>query len=381
MKKVIIFARYLECGGTEKALISLLKAIDYSKYDVTLKLFNEGDFYINEVPKEVKISRFKFKNVFCRAIFHRGKVDFMSRLFRKSWRILNNIKSNGWYDSYMRMMKYSEDNEEEYDLALDFNGYGYFLTTYLAEKIKAKKKATWMHDENLHWIKDMEPNLSKYDKVFCVSKAVKEEFDRLCPKYKNKSEIFYNIIDIDEIIKKAELFVPDFKKDCYNIVTVGRLAWQKGYEVAINAAYELKKKNFNFCWYFVGDGEEKESYEKMIAKLDLTNNIILLGKQKNPYPYVKCADIYVQPSRHEGYGITVLEARILKKIILASDLLPFREQIVNDVNGYLIENQPKLYAEKIIDIYNGVLSTEHIKESLEKEKIDFSSEIQKFYDM
>jgi glycosyltransferase involved in cell wall biosynthesis len=131
----------------------------------------------------------------------------------------------------------------------------------------------------------------------------------------------------------------------------------------------------------VGDGEEKESYEKMIAKLDLTNNIILLGKQKNPYLYVKCADIYVQPSRHEGYGITVLEARILKKIILASDLLPFREQIVNDVNGYLIENQPKLYAEKIIDIYNGVLSTEHIKESLEKEKIDFSSEIQKFYDM
>ena len=49
-------------------------------------------------------------------------------------------------------MDCTETETEEYDLLLDFHGYGYFLTAYGAKKIKAKKKAMWIHDENVWWI-------------------------------------------------------------------------------------------------------------------------------------------------------------------------------------------------------------------------------------
>ena len=85
--------------------------------------------------------------------------------------------------------------EKTYDVAIDFYGYGSFVTAFLATKIQAKKKATWLHDEKLYWLKSVQKYLCKYDKVYGVSQAVVDAFCREHPHYKDKAAVFYNVID------------------------------------------------------------------------------------------------------------------------------------------------------------------------------------------
>ena len=100
------------------------------------------------------------------------------------------------------------------------------------------------------------------------------------------------------------------------ILTVGRLSDKKGQDLAIQAAELLKNANVDFVWYFVGDGETKNLLSKMILELHLENNVVLLGGRSNPYPYFENCDIYVQPSRSEGFGISLAEAKLFGKPIM-----------------------------------------------------------------
>lgn len=64
------------------------------------------------------------------------------------------------------------------------------------------------------------------------------------------------------------------------------------------------------------------------------------------------SDLYIQPSRHEGFGLTVLEAIFLKKIVLVSDIPVLKEQIKNNVNGFVFRLNPENLSETIMKVYN-----------------------------
>ena len=89
--------------------------------------------------------------------------------------------------------------------------------------------------------------------------------------------------------------------------------------MAVEAACFLKKKGLAFKWYFIGEGSERKNIEKMISSYRLQNDVILLGLQTNPYPYMAQADVYVQTSRHEGFGMTIAEAKILGLPIVSTN--------------------------------------------------------------
>lgn len=95
--------------------------------------------------------------------------------------------------------------------------------------------------------------------------------------------------------------------------------------------------NLNLRWYLIGDGKEKENLEYLIKKNNLEDRIILLGTIGNPYPYFKECDIYVQPSRHEGYCITLAEARLFNKAIVTTDSVGAKEQIVDGETGLIVK--------------------------------------------
>ena len=71
----------------------------------------------------------------------------------------------------------------------------------------------------------------------------------------------------------------------------------------------MKKSKINFAWYAIGGGRDEKKLKKLVEKYCLENQFVFLGRKKNPYPYMKHCDLYVQPSRHEGYVITLVEAR------------------------------------------------------------------------
>lgn len=130
------------------------------------------------------------------------------------------------------------------------------------------------------WIKNVEDYLRDYDKVFCVSKTIKSVFDNLYPQFNRKSEVFYNFVDINNILFKSQEFIPiEFDKKEYNIVSVGRLTEQKGFDITLKAAYILKKKDFKFKWFVIGDGKDKKKLNKQLRKLKLEDSFFFLGKK------------------------------------------------------------------------------------------------------
>ena len=83
----------------------------------------------------------------------------------------------------------------------------------------------------------------------------------------------------------------------------------------------MKQDGYKVKWYCVGDGNARKEYEELIKERKLEGDFILLGAIPNPYPYMKNADIYVQTSRHEGYCLTLAEAKCLCKFIISTNFI------------------------------------------------------------
>ena len=168
-----------------------------------------------------------------------------------------------------------------------------------------------------------------------------------------------------------------------NILTVARLVIDyKGYDIAIKTAKILKENGYKFKWYVVGDGPDKVKISSLIDEYDVKDCFILLGKRENPYPYMKNCDIYVQPSRREGFGLTVVEAKILNKPIVCTNFNTAKELIENENDGLISgNNEEELYLSirRYIDdiiLRNKVINT--LENNLKYNSID---EIYKIYSL
>ena len=157
-----------------------------------------------------------------------------------------------------------------------------------------------------------------------------------------------NIISKDLVCSMSNKEVAfDDKFDGIKIVTVGRLSKEKGQDLAINALSKLINDGYKVRWYCVGEGNARGEYEKLIKEKELEDNFILLGANPNPYPYIKKSDIYVQTSRHEGYCLTLAEAKCLCKPIVTTNFIGAYEQINDKVNGFIVEQNENEIYEKI----------------------------------
>ena len=159
------------------------------------------------------------------------------------------------------------------------------------------------------------------------------------------------------------------KDNVHKIVTVGRLTSPKKIDIAVKVLYSLLKEGIEAEWFVVGEGEERPNLEKLINELGLYDKFHLLGSRANPYPYMKKCDIYVQPSKWEGYGITVAETKVLCKPIITSDLPEFREQIDDGVTGIICEDE-KAIANAIKELTFNVKKRENLMKNLKNEKYD-----------
>ena len=150
------------------------------------------------------------------------------------------------------------------------------------------------------------------------------------------------LVNLIEEKAKEKVRLKEENEETIKIVTVGRLVNQKGIDNGIFVCKALIDEGYKVRWYVVGKGKDKEKLENLIKTNNLEENFILLGAKTNPYKYINLCDIYVQPSRFEGYGITVAEAKALKKPIVATDIPEFREQIIDKKTGILCKDNNEL---------------------------------------
>lgn len=383
-KEILVLFFRMEMGGSEIALLAFLKALIQDGHSVTLLLTEKRGPTLDRIPKEVTVEELRFDsdvlaklsgNRILGARFFWPKM-VMARLLRVFY-----SQDRGRNNLFPFLLKRVPEREKQYDVLFDYYGYGEFLTAYGAEKVHADKKAIWFHDEDIQkfWGNGrVNEYLGRYQKLYCVSSAVKNALDDSYPEFADKTEVLLNFIDTDEMIQKAKAPYPSERfTGSFKILTVGRLTEQKGIDLAIKTAARLKKEGMDFQWYVIGEGNLYPELSACIQKDGVGSVFHLMGKQENPYPYYKDCDLYVQPSRHEGYSIALIEAKALCRPIIASDIPSNREQITDGVNGVLAELDENDLAEKILTLWRHPEKRIQLTETLKKEKPDFQSEYRK----
>ncbi len=391
VKKVLFMLSSMNIGGVEKSLLSLLSVIPKDKYNITILLLEKKGGFLEYLPQWVKVEETNWfqdiKPILMDSPYETIKSYIKKRKYHKilgfSYSYFRSKKSNDRYIYYKNILKSIPMNMKEYDVAIAYAGPTEIIDVYITHKVKAKLKISWVHfDISHHAInKKLYTKLYKrFNNIFVVSKNGERILNKQFPVTSIKSQVFNNLVS-HELIKDMAQEKIDFDNDFrgIRILTVGRLSKEKGQDVAIRVLYKLKKQGHKVKWYCIGEGKDREEYEKLIENLNLRDDFILLGETLNPYPYIKTSDIYVQPSRHEGYCITIAEAKCLNKPIVTTNFIVANEQIEDGQNGLIVECNVDKICDKIKFLIDNPQVSENFSKALCKDKIDTTCEIVKLY--
>lgn len=366
MKKILFVINTLGYGGAERAMLDLFEVLGPEKYEISLFVLTGQGELRSALPQHVHLLNRNYKEV---SVLTKEGRKFLMRsvlkagigkglFLRRASYLLKNIRDmqkKGKILPDKLCWRLLADGapviKEEYDLAVAYLEGG--STYYVAERVKAKKKAAFVHIDygKAGYGKTLDLDCyRKFDWIFTVSDEVKEHFLKVYPEYETKVSVFHNLINqnrIRRMAKEGKSFEDDFEG--YRILTVGRLARQKRYDVAIQAMALLKEKcSAPVKWYVLGEGDLRDSLKQQIKDVNLEKEFILLGVKENPFPYYRDCDFYVHATGFEGKSIAVQEAQTLGKPILATDCSGNREQINDGVDGCLCQLTPEAVSEKLL---------------------------------
>ncbi|PES84669.1 glycosyl transferase [Bacillus cereus] len=389
MKKDVLFViNNLNCGGAEKSLISLLNTMDYSCYNVDLFLFRHEGLFLNKIPKQVNVLEepleyqlfdMPIKAAIMKCL-RQGRLDIaLSRVCAgyifKSEKNKARCEQRVW----RYLSKSLQNISKKYDVAI---GYLEKNPVYFCiDKVNANKKIGFIHTD--YDKLGMDPNIDRgyfrsLDHIVTVSEECANVLKQRFSIYNDKIGVIHNIVSPSTINKMSQEKV-DLERKGVKLVSVGRLSHEKGFDLAIEACKNLVGDGYEIKWYIIGEGEGRGKLEKMIEENQLQDHFLLLGLKENPYPYIREADIYVQPSRFEGKSIAIDEAKILHKPIVVTNFSTAKDQIKNEENGLIIDMDAHSLSEGIKKlIHNEELRNKLIK-NLSDEELGTESEIKKLY--
>ncbi len=339
MKRVYFQLGAMNVGGVEKSFLGLLTTLPRNEYEIHLGLLSTKGGYMDFIPDYVHVHKIDCYEPLKRVIndpplacikdffLHGHFIEALIHFF-----LYVRFKFNGnRYLFYKYILRNIPIESTEYDVAIAYAGPSQMIDFYVCEKIKAKMKYGWIHFDVTKFGIDrgMTRRLYKqYEKVFVVSETAKKRFDELLPELKEKTEVRYNVVSKEQILSLADTG-KSFDDDYHGkrILTVGRLSSEKGQDVSVEALKKLVDEGRDVKWYYVGEGNLRNVCKQKAKELGISERVVFLGLQTNPYGYMRDCDIYVQPSRHEGYCITLAEARCFTAPIVATNFTGAEEQL------------------------------------------------------
>ena len=348
-KKLLFVNESLALAGGEKSLIALLSKLDPNKYEIDLQLFKYGKELDAFIPEHVNIlpplpytqfvTKGWFKNI--GTLINLSTIGFFISKLTYSINIRRGAynhpeKSQIYWKAAANSLTVSN---KKYDVAI---AYAQGIPTYyVIDKTEAKRKIAWVNTNvdfppvNKIFQKSY---YKKYDVIVPVSEITKEHLNNVFPQLRSKYYTIYDMIDYAYILNMASLKTVNFNKKIFNILTVSRLnQYMKGFDITLQVCKILKERGVIFHWYVLGEGSYREKIQEFVAVNKLESFITLLGTNSNPYPYYKSADLYVQTSRKEGFGISIAEARLLNLPVVTTRFDTVFMQMVHGKNGLVVD--------------------------------------------
>ena len=389
MKKKLLFViESLVAAGAEKSLVTFLSLLDYDKYEVDLQLFSFGGEFERYLPKEVNLlppldyTQFLNKGVLAQLM----TLDFKKIIARWSYSWAIRRTKTYHMDKARLYWKYVSgcipQTEKKYDVAI---GYAQGLPTfYVVDKVQADVRLSWVNvSYRLQGInKEFQRQFyQKIDHIVTVSDSAYEVFKDVYPEFVQKMSVIWDMQDpvfMQRMAKEKPEIELDASVPC--LLTIARLNKpQKGYDISLEACKILRDRGWKFKWYAIGRGAYQEEMIRFISENHLNSTFILLGTTPNPYPYIKACTIYVQTSRHEGYGLSIAEARILNKPVVTTEFDAVFNQMVPEKNGIVVKQDPIAVADAVERLLTDKELFQSIVSYQQQEKKGNTEEIEKFY--
>lgn len=387
--KVLVVINNLECGGAQKSLVSFLNSLKPHSFDMDLLVLQDKTVFFDQIPSWINWlestptlraifyplpdlfrNRLPLRTIFaglCAKIKGRTIYRHAEKIFFTVW--------NSW-KTYIPMLS------KQYDLAISYTDG--LANYYVMEKVRAKKKILWMHNDydKLGYNADCDlPYFAKADAIVTVSEGCVKSLEKAFPACKGKIHLLYNLSSSKLIWEMAKEEPEEYRNVEHRIISIGRLMQQKGFDLSIKAAARLKEKGVSFVWYIIGEGELEAPLTAQIEELELRENVILLGTRKNPYPYLHHADVFVQSSRFEGKSIVLDEAKILHKPIVVTNYETAVDSITDRVNGTMVAFDENELATAIEELLTDKRLCEQYEASLVAESVADEEQVNTYLDL
>ena len=315
MIKILFFIENLSSGGAEKVLRTLVNNMDQTRFDITV---------MTVWPEDAE--KYLAKGIRYKSLY--AEKNRFNRLRYRAEAALN--------------LTYPLHIPGGYDIEVAYLECG--PTKIMAGSTNKKAlKLAWVHcdltkkeADSAAFVSKCRPWYAKYHSVVCVCNSVRQSFETLFGT-EFKTAVLYNINDETEILSKTGLYSVE-GAECPVVAAVGRLSYEKGNDRLVAACARLKNEGYAFRCRIIGDGPECNRLRKMIADLNLHNEVELLGFQENPYPWMAASDMIICPSRFEGFSTVVTESLILGKPIVTTDCSGMKELLGDSEYGLITEN-------------------------------------------
>lgn len=218
---------------------------------------------------------------------------------------------------------------------------------YALDYVNAEERIAWIHTDPIlsGFDQDYCRKIYKnFDKIICVSGAVKEKMDGFLPEYAQKTQVLYNTVPRREIMLLAGEYQAGYDKTKCNIVTVARIDnTSKRIHKIVALCLRLKEEGVsNFCWRIVGGGPDLAGNQKRAHQFGLDSVLCFEGEKTNPYPYIKHADLFALYSAYEGFPMVIGEAIALGVPVLTKEYAAAYEQI-GPAQGYIAKTDHEFY--------------------------------------
>lgn len=368
-EKIIIYPGGLLNNGITSSVINLLDNIDYDKYDVSCFINPSNNVVVlNNLDKINKNVRFLFRfdtPLYKMNEIYRDRIVKNRSMLRKREAMLYPEKA---YQLEMRRLL----GKSSFDYAIDYSGYSYFWAKYLINA-NVKRKICFMHSDMLadsertvggrrpHYqnLRGLFSIYNKFDKLISVSESTMEVNKKNLAKYAdlNKFEFVNNSLNYkkildgskEELIEEKVMEIPS--EENINFVTMGRLSPEKGQDNLIRAFAEFHKTYSNSRLYIIGDGPLRFELEDLAMDLDVEEVVHFTGQMDNPFALLNKCDCFVLSSHYEGQPMVLLESLVLKKDIIATNIVANRHVLEDGKYGILVDDS----VEGLIEGFNKYL--------------------------
>ena len=350
MKKKLLFINgHLKTGGCERSLTDLLCHMDYEAYDVDLLLVEDLGEYLEEIPAEVNVIYYDLKKA-----FGEFKKCMLNALKNRDWLSIR-FRLNHMYCQKYGIKKISgvrrlfKEVKNHYDAIVAYRPG--VCTELAAFAFSADVKISWWHHGEYYDFGDVLPTYKEMSKIVAVSQGsaqiVKDHF----PEIADKVSVIPNMVPVQYLVEKSNEFEVRNERKLL-LVSIGRFSPEKNMFLCPEVGKILRDKEIDYVWFLIGDGEQLEKTKELVRDYNLDDNFIFTGALQNPYPYIVSSDILVHPSTVESQGITILEAMALGVPVVVVESNGPKEFIESGINGYLVSNDSKSVADKVLSINN-----------------------------